>query len=78
MAAVEFVQRELWGGREGASAWVPAALGCWGDAVSRHSEGTVHVLTGGLCGLDPTFVFSSFTTSPSYLTFSACVLLRPQ
>lgn len=78
MAAVEFVQRELWGGREGASAWVPAALRCWRDAVHWHSEGTVHVLSRGLRGLGPTFVFSSFTASPSYLTFSAPVLLRPQ
>lgn len=50
LAAVEFVQRELWRGREGAAAWVPAALGCWGDAVYWHSEGTVHVLARGLCG----------------------------
>lgn len=80
LAAVELVQRELWGGREGAGAWVPAALGRWRDAVYWHSEGTVHVLTRGLCGLDPTFVSSSFTTSPSYIyvTFSASLLLRPQ
>lgn len=83
MAAVEFVQCELWRGGEGASARVPAAVGCWRDAVYWHSEGTVHLLSGGLCRLEPTFVsfFPSVLYLPNVLyilTFSISAPSRPQ
>lgn len=49
MATVEFVQCELWRGGEGTSASVFAALWCWWDEVHWHGEGTVHLLSRGLC-----------------------------
>ncbi len=66
VAAVERVQCELWRGGEGASARVFAALRCRRDEVHRHGEGTVHLLTGGLCwsvSSSLIFLFSSFSVT---------------
>lgn len=46
---------------------MPGASGRRRDALHWHSEGTVHLLTRGLCRLDPTFLFFQ---SCLYLIFS--------
>lgn len=63
VAAVERVQCELWRGGEGTRARVFAALRCRRDAVHWHGEGTVRLLTGGLCGSVSSSTFFLFQLS---------------
>lgn len=51
LAAVECVQCQLWGGCERTDTGLFAALKCRRDSVHWHGEGTVPLLTGGLCWL---------------------------
>lgn len=49
LATVECVQCELWRGGEGTSTAVFTALRCTRNAVHRHDEGAVPLLSRGLC-----------------------------
>lgn len=69
LAAMEFVQCELWRGGEGKSTWMFAALRCWRDAVHWHGEGTVQLLPRELC-----WSVSCIKIPPIFLKFFFCLL----